>query len=64
MEYAAGRLYVSKFFNNESREAATEMIDYIRNEFKTILENNDWMDNSSKDKALDKVCNFFDNITI
>jgi predicted metalloendopeptidase len=59
MKYAAGRLYVSKIFNNESKEAATEMIDYIRNEFKTVLGNNDWIDNSSEDKALDKVCFFF-----
>lgn len=31
------------------------MIDYIRNEFKRMLENNDWMDNTSKINALEKV---------
>ena len=31
------------------------MIGYIRNEFKRILETNDWMDRISKTNALEKV---------
>lgn len=31
------------------------MIEYIRSEFKNILRNTEWMDDVSKQKALDKV---------
>ena len=80
MKFAAGRLYVSKYFNNQSKTAvslifqciflnvtyklffwivlnskALEMISYIQKEFKSILNNTDWMDRRSKENALAKV---------
>ncbi len=57
MEYAVGRMYVSNYFNSESKRAATEMILNIQNEFRLNLKKVDWMDNESKKAALDKVRN-------
>lgn len=54
MEYAAGRMYVSKYFDNQSKTDAEKMIEYIRKAFKGILEKNEWMDDSSRNKALEK----------
>jgi membrane metallo-endopeptidase-like protein 1 len=55
MEYAVGRMYVSNYFNSESKKAATEMILNIQNEFKLNLKKVDWMDAESKKAALDKL---------
>ena len=56
LEYPVGRLYVSKWFNQRSKEAAMEMIRYVRDEFKLVLRKTDWMDDVSKERALEKVC--------
>ena len=58
MEYATGRLYVSKYFNNYSKEAASDMIENILEEFIEILKETDWLDDESKALALAKVIFF------
>ena len=43
-----GSLYVRKFFKEEAKTTAMEMVDDIRKEFINILMNVDWMDEKTK----------------
>lgn len=54
MSIAAGALYVRKFFNEEARQNAQEMVSDIRAEFQDILKKVDWMDEKTRQNALDK----------
>ena len=47
---AVGALYVRKYFQQDAKMAALEMVSDIRHEFDRILNNIDWMDNITKDK--------------
>lgn len=51
---AAGALYVRKYFNEEARQNAIEMVADIRSEFEDILRKVDWMDEQTRQNALDK----------
>lgn len=51
---AAGALYVRKYFNEEARQNAIEMVADIRAEFEEILKKVDWMDEHTRKNALDK----------
>lgn len=51
---SAGALYVRKYFNEEARQNAIEMVADIRAEFEEILMKVDWMDEDTKQNALDK----------
>lgn len=51
---ASGSLYVKKYFNEEARRNAVEMVADIRTEFEEILKKVDWMDEQTKQNALDK----------
>lgn len=55
MEFAAGRIYVANYFSEGAKKAADQMIEFIRKEFDLILKNSEWMDDSSKFKAQDKL---------
>ncbi|RNA08869.1 membrane metallo-endopeptidase-like 1, partial [Brachionus plicatilis] len=57
MEFAVGRLYVMRYFNNHSKQAASEMIENIRVEFMQILRETDWLDDQSRNLALAKAEN-------
>ncbi len=59
MEYAVGLIYVSNFFKNGSKEAATEMIENIKLEFIELLKETDWLDEESRKLALAKVFYFY-----
>lgn len=54
MPIAAGALYVRKYFNEEARQNAIEMVADIRTEFLDLLKKVDWMDDQTKKNALDK----------
>ncbi|XP_050295817.1 neprilysin-2 isoform X1 [Anthonomus grandis grandis] len=54
MSIAAGALYVRKYFNEEARQNAKEMVSDIRSEFQNILKKVDWMDEKTRQNALDK----------
>ncbi|XP_008194096.1 neprilysin-2 isoform X2 [Tribolium castaneum] len=54
LSIAAGALYVRKYFNEQARQNALEMVSDIRAEFQDILKNVDWMDPETKKNALDK----------
>ncbi|XP_014207883.1 neprilysin-2 [Copidosoma floridanum] len=51
---SVGALYVRKYFNEDAKKTAIEMVSDIRNEFIKILHTIDWMDNKTKEAALDK----------
>ena len=48
---AMGSLYVSRFFKEESKREAVDMVDAIRSQFNTLLDEIDWMDPATKRKA-------------
>ncbi len=62
MEYAVGRLYVLDNFDKRSKQATTEMVDVIREEFIEILRETEWLDEKSKSLALDKASFIKSNI--
>ncbi|XP_065163092.1 neprilysin-2-like isoform X3 [Atheta coriaria] len=51
---AAGALYVRKYFNEDARQSAKEMVADIRAEFKEIVKKVDWMDEKTRQSALEK----------
>jgi len=50
-----GKLFVSENFKKESKNKVIEMIQFIKLELKERLENNEWMENITKTKALEKL---------
>ncbi|XP_030765452.1 neprilysin-2 isoform X1 [Sitophilus oryzae] len=54
LSIASGALYVRKYFNEEARQNAKEMVADIRTEFENILKTVDWMDEETRKNALDK----------
>lgn len=55
MPYAVGRLYVRKYFDSNSKKIAESMINKIIVELSTSIKKVNWMDNKSKQLALEKV---------
>ena len=55
MPYAVGRLYVEDNFDESSKRAVEEMVQNIRDEFKSILNGVQWMDETSRKSAREKV---------
>ena len=53
-----GKVYVEKYFSEESKQNAIEMVDYIKKAFKNRIENLDWMSQETKNKALEKLSKF------
>jgi len=51
---AVGSLYVSKYFNEKSKTTALEMVTEIRNQFEVLLDQVDWMDDETREKAKEK----------
>lgn len=54
LSISVGALYVRKYFNEDAKKQALEMVNGIREEFHKILENLDWMDDETRANALDK----------
>jgi predicted metalloendopeptidase len=50
-----GKMYVEKYFNSDSKSTVEEMVNTIKDELVIILRNNDWMEESTKKKALIKL---------
>lgn len=51
---SVGALYVRKYFSEESRQIAIEMVDDIRDEFINILGEISWMDGETRTEAIKK----------
>ncbi|XP_014207874.1 neprilysin-2-like [Copidosoma floridanum] len=49
-----GALYVRKYFNGNAKNDAIEMVSQIRTQFIKILHTIDWMDNKTREAALEK----------
>ena len=50
-----GIYYVKKYFSSESKILALDIVNLIKNELKQYLTTNNWMEQSTKDKALLKL---------
>lgn len=51
---SVGALYIRKYFNDESKRVATEMVDDIRSAFIDVLNNVTWMDEKTRVEAIKK----------
>ncbi|XP_018915735.2 neprilysin-2 isoform X2 [Bemisia tabaci] len=54
MSLAVGSLYVKKYFNEDSKKSALEMVNGIRDEMYKILTSVEWMDEKTRIAALEK----------
>lgn len=54
MPILAGALYVRKYFDQDSKKHALEMVHYIKEAFAESLRELDWMDEKTCQSALDK----------
>lgn len=54
MGIALSSMYVRNHFKGGSKETALEMVNYIHREFLQILEEVDWMDSVTREKAREK----------
>jgi len=54
LSLAVGSLYVQRFFKQEAKKNALEMVDNIREEMYKILQTVDWMDEETRKNALEK----------
>nr|CAD7452416.1 unnamed protein product [Timema tahoe] len=51
---SVGSLYVRRYFHEEAKRSAMEMVQNIRNQFLDILKTIDWMDDETRMKGIDK----------
>lgn len=51
---SVGALYVRKYFNEDSRREALELVNYIREEFINVLHQVSWMDDKTRGEAIKK----------
>ena len=52
-----GNLYITKYFDIESKNKVIYIFNYIKNILQDYLKNNDWMEDITKEKALKKLNN-------
>lgn len=50
-----GKMYVQKYFSEEAKNKVIEMIKFLKEELRLRLQNNDWMEEETKSKALEKL---------
>lgn len=62
MPIVIGALYVRKYFPVDAKQNALEMVGYIKERFKDILQSIDWMDDETRKSALDKANTIVDHI--
>jgi membrane metallo-endopeptidase-like protein 1 len=62
LSLSVGALYVRKYFHEDAKKNAVEMVTDIRNQFKQILRNVSWMDEETKKSALDKAMSMSSHI--
>jgi putative endopeptidase len=55
---ALGKLYVEKHFPAEAKQKAMDMVDNIKRAFGERIKKLDWMSDSTKEKALEKLASF------
>ncbi|CAG9540806.1 unnamed protein product [Cercopithifilaria johnstoni] len=55
MGFAAGALYVNSFFNEADKRSVLEMVNLLKDAFKEMLKEYDWLHESTRQKALQKI---------
>ena len=50
-----GKIYIKMYFSEQSKQRAFDLVYSIKNEFRNRLENNNWMDNKTKNNAISKL---------
>ena len=55
---AFGKLYVQKYFSPEAKKEMEVMIDYLKKSYRQHINNLDWMSETTKEKALEKLSKF------
>ncbi|EFO26887.1 hypothetical protein LOAG_01595 [Loa loa] len=55
MGYASGALYVKSFFNEADKQEALEMVSLLKGAFEEMLEEYNWIYESTRQKALKKI---------
>ena len=59
---SVGSLYVKKYFDEESRRTAIDMVSEVKKGFLTILDEVEWMDDITKEKAKTKARDMYAHI--
>ncbi|XP_044018489.1 neprilysin-2-like isoform X2 [Aphidius gifuensis] len=62
LSLSVGAMYVRKYFKEEAKKNAEEMVNDIRIQFNKILEKVDWMDDETRKSALDKAASMSTHI--
>lgn len=52
---ALGKLYVAEYFPKEAKETAVEMVDYLKKAYEKRINQLDWMSDTTKVKAIEKL---------
>jgi len=50
-----GQIYVEKYFSKAAKEDVEKMVNEFINEYKIMLEDNDWLGEKTKEKAIEKL---------
>jgi putative endopeptidase len=58
MGEALGQLYVKKYFSEDAKKRITELVNNLQRAFETRISKVDWMSDSTKQKAKDKLASF------
>lgn len=53
--FALGQLYVKRYFNEEAKQRVKELVDNLQKAFETRMDQLDWMSDSTKQKAKEKL---------
>jgi membrane metallo-endopeptidase-like protein 1 len=59
---AVGSMYVRKYFQEDAKQSALEMVHDIRAEFDTMLNEIDWMDDDTRNRAKAKAAGIEEHI--
>ena len=59
---AVGSMYVKKYFDEESKKSASEMVVDIKKQYDTIIDEADWMDDVTKERAKEKARDMYAHI--
>ncbi|KAK2585581.1 hypothetical protein KPH14_010214 [Odynerus spinipes] len=62
LSISVGAIYVRKYFKQDAKKNALEMVADIREEFTKILKTVDWMDDETRESALDKAASMASHI--
>lgn len=50
-----GMIYADRYCSEDTKEQVEDMIDDLKDVYRTMIENNDWMTEETKDKAIEKL---------